>query len=198
MKFFSTFVLQRIIKDTRFRKKQMKHNYLIAIFLLSLTINLLGQENSFKQQYFGNAQIKTSDSALIKVSALYLFERNISFTLPNAKQQMSVPIEKISFIRYKKGSYLVNGAVIGGILSGLAGVYYAKKTFDEYSPVNNSSFKVISFLGGGALLGALIGEAIPKWGIYYPNKQEISSITPDFFIGQNTLGFKLSISIVSR
>ena len=176
----------------------MKRIYLIVVFLLGLIINLVGQETSFKPHYYKEARIKTTDSVLIKVSKLYVLEQDISFTFPSTLQEKRVPIERISYIKYKNGSYYANGALIGGLFSGLVGVFYSRVTHDDYSFTDNSTFKVVGFTLGGILIGGLIGNAIPKWEIYFPNKQQISSITPDIFIGQNAIGIKLAISIIPR
>ena len=176
----------------------MKRIYLIIVFLLGIIISLVGQESIFKPHYYEKARIKTTDSVLIKVSKLYVLDKDISFTYPSTLQEKRVPIEKIRYIKYKDGSYYGNGALIGGLFSGVVGVFYARITHDDYALTDNSTFKVVGFTLGGMLLGGLIGNAIPKWKIYAPNKQEISSISPDFFIGQKTLGLKLSFSIVSR
>lgn len=154
-----------------------------ACILLFLTIHSLlhAQElsNKFLQKSFQKGSIVLNNYTKVYTNKLTFRKDSILFV--NEKNQVqSIPYNMLRYARFKKGNYLIRGAITGFFVGGLTGVA-------GVLPYNNAQANdyVISGSAGciiGFTIGATIGLFVPKMETLFFKQEENS----------HSLQFKLS------
>jgi hypothetical protein len=124
-----------------------------------------------------DSQIQLYTENLGRIEGRFLMSRGDTLFLLTTQRQMNIPIESVDELRVR-GSAAKVGAIAGGIVAGLGGLYSGLTIAglcgigDPYGESDDSCLSAIPIftLGGaavGGLLGAAVGSAVPKWHLLY-------------------------------
>ena len=156
----------------------MKH-FILTVLLIAITSMGFSQTN--ESRTYSNAKVYLKDHSVIKVKQLEMNSTAASFLNIANKKNENLSMDKVNFIKAKKGSYLWEGALYGGASMALSAVLIDADKDSLTRPKNFGAKEYIGFTLIGAGLGALVGSLFPKWEDVYSEGQ---------FIGQN-LPFKM-------
>ncbi|MEM7381636.1 MAG: hypothetical protein AAF361_10630 [Bacteroidota bacterium] len=159
---------------------------LLSCFALGLPQLMCAQMGSVT---YKRAKLYFKDHRVLKVDNLridhstYLFDEDES----SKGKQNSVLAEEISMIKIPKGNYAVEGALIGTATLGLSALFIDLDTDPLGRPNEKEAGFYLGMAGAGAIAGALIGLAVPKWkrlslesrslGLHIPLEVDFSSNT---------------------
>ena len=155
------------------------YSLIIILFFLSL---IYVPFDSFSQTEFmpndkeyPMGKLYLNSNKIIKTSRITLIgDSTLTFFMPASSASTLVSVDEIRFVKLKVGSQAGKFSLIGAgtmVVSSL--IAFADISADPFSePKDNAGIVVLGFIGGGALVGALIGSAVPKWKTFHIQKKE--------------------------
>lgn len=162
----------------------MKKNLLLlAILIMGCSVSAQKRTLEISKKYATAKIIQTGKSTIPVKNMMLVNDTVLQYN--SKSRDGSINMKQIStsgvrYVKIKKGSYAVVGALAGagiGLLSSVNGVLTVKTdpTLDD-SGVNWGPF-IVGFTAGGALIGTVVGLCIPKWSTYFiPDKRTSFSI----------------------
>jgi len=172
-------------------------NILIAIILFS-TINLVIGQNYIlpENNFYKKGKITFTDFKKIEVSNLEITTDSLKFVNINTNKSEIISFAKINYIRVKTGNHMGSFAVIGGLFASLPIMWVLPPSEFNNSNGNGTSIVAVSF-AIGFIVGGIVGVSTPRWKTYYINYGTgmINKIEPDIYVGQNSIGLKIQISM---
>jgi len=132
----------------------------ISIFANSQVVKLNLPPNS----YYRNVNITLKDFTKYEGMKVHISEDSISFIDVNTNQYMDLNFTNIDYLRVKEGNQALKWAGLGALCMGLSAIIAVAEYPDYY---RNSGGFIFGFTLSGAVLGGLIGLAVPKWKTYY-------------------------------
>ena len=169
-------------------------NTLITIILFS-TINLVFGQDYILPEYsfYKKGKISLLDFKKFEVSNLEILTDSLKFIDIQTNNSEMISFDKVNYIRVKTGNHMGSYAVVGGLFMGLIAI----GNIPPYELEKNGAIIFASFFAGGFLVGGIMGAAIPRWKTYYINYGTgmINKIEPDIYVGQNSVGLKIQISM---
>lgn len=152
----------------------MKNLYLLITLLFIGAVN--GQNKLIENKNYKNLKVILKNGTELKLNNASIQKDSLRFSYQHQKNQMSVPIDKISYAYLKTGSKAGTGAFIGGGIMLLASL----SAIEEVNSDPNLELRegheetLILVVGAGVALGALIGSAFPKWKGMHIERNEVS------------------------
>lgn len=137
-----------------------------------------GFAQSDESRSYSKARIYLNDHNVLKVKDLKINGMETSFLNINNKKKEELSMNKVNFIKKKKGSFLWEGAVYGGASTALSALLIDA---DKDSLRRTKDFGAKEYIGFtliGAGLGALIGSLFPKWEDAYSDGKFIGQYLP--------------------
>ena len=136
-----------------------------------------------KKYTMGKIYLKTN--RIVKTGKIHLEnDSTLTFTMPNAYQANTVSVSDVKFVKLKVGNNAIKyGAIGAGFMAGASLLALSNVAADPYTETkDNAGTIILGFIGGGAVVGALIGTASPKWKTFYiksnPSGQSTTFILP--------------------
>jgi len=132
----------------------------IIVFLLTIPLLVLAQSNNNlpPKKNYKKATVTLTSFEKIECSSLVIYSDSLTFIESNTGLSRTVLMTEVGSIRVRKGNNALSMAICGaGIFAGGAIANFT------YIPA------ILGFAGGGAVIGSLIGLAIPKTRSYRIN-----------------------------
>lgn len=145
----------------------MKRAILLILVLISMVVkSQITTYNLPPKVYYSQAKITLTDFTKYECNELLIKSDSVFFVNSNYNSNGSLALSKIDYIRVKTGNQGLKWCGYGALFMGLVAVSnlggYPNYQYD-------SGGFVIGFTLSGALIGGLVGLAIPKWKSYYLN-----------------------------
>jgi len=177
----------------------MKKISLITLLFL-LTNMVFGQNyNLPEKNFYKNAKVALLDFSRYEVSDLKILNDSIEYTNKFTNRNEIISIQQINYLRVQKGNKMGECALYGGLLMGVSVLYAVISINSDPNRVlkDNAGEIFTGFIAGGVIIGGIIGATIPKWETYFVNDETglINNVKPDLFIGQNSIGLKIQLTI---
>jgi hypothetical protein len=115
--------------------------------------------------FYTNATITLKDFTKYECKNMHIKPDSVLFTNAHSGLEERVPLSTIDYIRVQEGNEGLKWCGYGALLMGLIAVV----DITSYPQFQYSGEFVIGFTLAGAVVGGLIGLAIPKWKTYYLN-----------------------------
>lgn len=151
----------------------MKH-LILTLFLTAATS--MGFAQFSKGQPYSKAKVYLKDHQVLIVKDLKINDLEVNFLNIANKKNENLAMDRVNFIKIKKGSHVWDGALYGSLSMALSAVLIDIDNDPLTKPKKFGAIEYIGFAGIGVGLGALIGSLFPKWKNIYSNGR---------FIGQN-------------
>lgn len=118
------------------------------------------------KQYYNRANITLKNFSKYECQKLNIKSDSLSFMNIHSSANVSLALNQIDYIRVQNGNEILQWGGYGALLVGLIAILnVAKYPNSQSNPINI----IAGFTISGAVLGGLIGLAIPKWKTYYLN-----------------------------
>lgn len=148
-------------------------NILLGLLLLSSFYSGFGQTtyNLPPNKYYQKATIGFNNFQKIKTEKLVIVDDSIQYVANGNTAKCY--LGDVNYIRIPDGNRGKRGAIIGGSVMLIAGLYAIIQISadPEYELKDNAWGRVAGYTAGGTLIGALIGSLKKKETSYYVNMQ---------------------------
>lgn len=140
-------------------------SFLVFIFLLHpvLTYGQTGSTSTRTIRTYGKGRIIKKDRTKYVGRKLVFKTDVLTFNDENTGRTVTLPLSEIDYVS-KIGNHALEGALVGGGLTLLAGVLAVLQVeADPYRTTKeNAGVIILGLTAGGTVVGGLIGLAIPK------------------------------------
>ena len=147
----------------------MKKIVLFFLILMPLTpLTLKGQVKQYNlppKFYYNKGTITLHDFTKYEGTQITIMSDSINFINTYTNLNQSLMLSNIDYLRVQEGNQALMWSGLGALLFGLSGIL---AVMDE-PYIDNPGGWVVGFTISGAVIGGLVGLAIPKWKTYYIN-----------------------------
>ena len=140
-------------------------NFLVLAFLLLCAV-ARAQTPTYNlppKTFYKRVNITLKDFSKFECKSVTISPENVSFINLRTSLNESLPIHKIDYMRVQEGTQAAKWACLGALFMGVT----AALNVYEYPESKNQGSTIVTFTISGAVIGGLIGLAIPKWKTYY-------------------------------
>jgi hypothetical protein len=138
---------------------------LLLFVLFTVKSQVIGY-NLPPKSFYDDVKITMKDFTKYECKNVYIKSDSVSFLNINKQKYESLALSKIDYLRVQEGNQALKWCGYGALLMGLIAVI----NVTEYpNNMQNPSGLIIGFTLSGAVIGSLIGLAVPKWKTYYLN-----------------------------
>lgn len=151
------------ITNRIYRSNFLWRNGLIVLLIL-ISISAKSQLIKGKQQpknYYKSGIMKMKDFTSYNCTDIHVSADSLMFVNKATQQQYKIATTNIDYIKVKEGNQAVGGAIIGALAVGLTTKFYSVQNHGD----PNQKIVIMSTFSG-AIVGVLVGLAIPKWKKY--------------------------------
>ncbi len=152
----------------------MPKNLHIPILLLWI-IGTFHFDTELAAQEYNDGSFNSKDETEFVFTNAYIDGGNLHFKHPGMNDYFKIRLSEIDYIRYRKGTYVGTGAIIGGGAGILLGISISLSN-DSNSQRVPSFLELVGLGGGiGILTGGFLGVTIPKYERVYNPGYDTSS-----------------------
>jgi len=140
----------------------------ITFTLLIVSIIAQSQVTNYNlppKTFYKKVNVTLKDFTKYECKSVNINTETISFINLNTNLNESLALTKINYLRVQNGNQALKWSGLGALLMGLT----AALNVFEYPDTQNSGGLIVGFTLSGAVIGGLIGLAIPRWKTYYLN-----------------------------
>jgi hypothetical protein len=139
----------------------------ILVFLFSQEIFGQATYNLPPKPYYERATIGLSNFEQLDLNQIYIQTDFIQYV--QAGDSIKIPFEDINYIRVKERTKAKEGALLGGSTMFVLSLLAVNSVVNDPNMElrDNAAGRVLLFILGGAVFGALIGSHVNKYTSYY-------------------------------
>lgn len=175
--------------------------FCLALLFISVFCDIANSQIFYLPKYkqYSNAIVSLNGFRKFEAKDLKINNDSIVFLNTLSNRIVTASLMDVNYLRVKSGTYIGECALIGGLITSLSFILAVVKVSSNTNfSMNGTVIGIgLGFAGGGVLLGGLIGAMIPKWKSYYVNTGNsfIKNANPDLYIGYNSIGLSVKLSI---
>jgi hypothetical protein len=142
----------------------MNRIFFSLVLLIPLILNAQVEKfNLPPKTVYNRGKITLIDFTKYEGKKLFIMPESISFIHVSSNLNQSIMLSEIDYIRVQEGTQALTWCGYGALFMGLVALL---NVIDE-PYIQNPGGLVVGFTISGAVIGGLIGLAIPKWKTYY-------------------------------
>jgi hypothetical protein len=138
---------------------------IIVSFLLLISFTANSQVSNYNlppKPFYNKVSITFNDFTKIEGKQVHLSPESISYMNSLTAKYETTSFSKINYLRVQEGNEAIKWSALGALFMGVSAIV----NMAEY-PTHMGVGKFFGFTMSGALIGGLIGSAIPKHKTYY-------------------------------
>jgi hypothetical protein len=144
----------------------MKCTFIIVTAVI-ISLNLFGQQESearFSKDFYKTGNIILNNNQVFNIKNIRIEEDSLSFLNKTTLLIEKMAFSNISTLNVKNGNKALTGAAFGLVIPF---IFTLEALLDNEPNDENFGLMLLGIYGGGALIGAAIGAAIPVWETYH-------------------------------
>lgn len=184
---------------------------MLIICIVVFCCEVLAQSHGLEKNFYESASIELQDTSLDYVTNLRVCDDSLTYFDVSTMTNSKVAIEDVYSLQVEDGSYILEGALLGGIIGAGISVFAIQVTGPHDNSITYNPNDIVQSFGAGSIIllstvlsmsiGAMIGKSSSKYRSYTFSKanETIGLLNTDIglgnsYLGTNYLEFKLTMT----